>query len=70
MDRQELIRSMMQSVNGASFINHQQLCNFLGIANRERVRKAYLIDLQKVGRLYFIPDVARKILERSQEEAE
>ena len=70
MERQELIRAMMQSVNGASFINHQQLCNFLGIANRERVRKAYLIDLQKVGRLYFIPDVATRIIEKSQEDME
>ena len=70
MDRQELIRTMRQSVDGASFINHQQLCRFLGIANRERVKKAYLIGLPKVGRMYFIPDVAGRIIEKSQEDME
>lgn len=70
MERQELIRAMRQSVNGASFINNQEICNFLGVANRARVKDAYLRGLPRVGRLYFIPDVAGRIIEKSQEDME
>jgi len=68
MDRKEVIRSMMQSVNGASFITNTQLCRYLGQENRTRIKNAYLRGLPQVGRYYFIPDVATRIIEKSQED--
>ena len=70
MERQELIRSMMHSVDGASFISNVELCRYLGIANHTRVKNAYLLGLPRVGRKYFIPDVATRIHEKSQEAME
>ena len=68
MERQELIRAMMHSVGGASFITCTEVTRFLGLTNNTRVRDKYLRDLDRVGRGYFIPDVARKIHEKMQEE--
>ena len=68
MERRELIRSMMHSVDGASFITCTEVTRFLGLTNNTRVKKKYLIGLDRVGRGYFIPDVATRIHERMQEE--
>lgn len=65
MDRQELIKSMKQHVNGASFINTTQLAEFLGQKSRDRVKSRYLNGLERVGKYYFIPDVATSIQNRS-----
>lgn len=68
MERQELIRAMMNHVGGASFITNTEVTRFLGLTNNTRVKNKYLIGLDRVGRGYFIPDVARKIHEEMQEE--
>lgn len=64
MTRADLIHSMQSSVDGASFINVTELCMFLGVRSREKVKNKYLRDLDRIGQGYFIPDVAARIMER------
>ena len=68
MERQELIRAMMKSVDGASFITATQVMRFLGVKNSSRVKTDYLQGLEHVGTLYFIPDVVGRITQKAQED--
>lgn len=64
MTRQELIKSMSASVNGAGFISVTELCIFLGLKNKSRVKRDFCSGLDRVGKAFFIPDVAEKIMEK------
>lgn len=68
MDKQTVAREMKSYVNGSSYITVPKLARHLG----KRKEYAYEIvnGLDKIpgaerGTMYFIPDVAERIIERS-----
>ena len=64
MDKQALIRDMKQAAGGASFITVSQVTNYLGLKNNSRVKKEYLADLDRVGKMYYIPDVCQSLMDK------
>lgn len=63
MTKQKLIKDM-EKKTGSSFITITEICKYLGLSNQHRVKTTFLADLDRVnGKLYFIPDVAEKIME-------
>lgn len=59
MTKSELIKDMKAFTN-AGFITRKQLSDYMGKKDPHYVDK-YLDGLEKVGRNYFIPDVAESL---------
>ena len=55
----------MKANGGNPLIKITKICEFLGDSNQTRVKYRYLMGLEKIGRCYFIPDVAAALRERS-----
>lgn len=62
MTKVELIHQL-QTTTGASFITCTELCKFLGKQNQSRVKREYLYGLDRIGKAYFIPDVAQRLMD-------
>jgi len=62
MTKSDLVRDMKQTT-GSSFITVSELTRYLGKQNQSRVKQKYLKDLDRVGKGYFIPDVAQTIMD-------
>jgi hypothetical protein len=63
MQKTELKRAMSQQVDGAMFITLTELTKFLGMTNKSYVKKQYLDGLERIGKSYFIPEVAERLME-------
>ena len=61
MDKQTVIRAMKSYGGGAMFITRQKLTEFLGRKNPQSVDR-YLSGLDRIDGMYFIPDVASRLL--------
>lgn len=64
MTKQDLIHSMQSANDGSAFITVTELCRYLGKHSRERVKAQYLNGLDRIGKAYFVPDVAERIMQR------
>lgn len=65
MTKQEICRSLERVSGTAAFITATQLTQALGMKTVWRVQKNYLEGLDRVdGKYYFIPDVAKVLMER------
>lgn len=60
MTKSELIKDMRHFC-GSGFITRQKLAEYMGIKKPQYVDK-YLIGLPRIGRGYFIPDVAESLM--------
>lgn len=56
MTKSELTKDMKAAV-GSGFITRRELAAYMGYKDPGKIDK-YIRDLQKVGKRYFIPDVA------------
>lgn len=64
MNKQELVRSMIQASGGSRFITKAELVRFMGLSNQRYVAR-YVDGLDRVdGKRFFIPDVAERIIGR------
>ena len=61
MNKREIINSM-EKYTKASFITRKQLAEFLGRKSQYHVDK-YLVGLDRIDKMYFIPDVAARLME-------
>ena len=62
MERRELIADMKKTV-GSSFITLTEIGKYIHQTNLTRVKKEYLIGLERLGKRYFIPDVVTRLME-------
>lgn len=63
MKKSELIEQLQAHTGGVPFITRAQLTKFLGFSNPRSVQ-LYLEGLDAVrGRLYYVPDVASRLME-------
>lgn len=60
MTKQQLV-DKMEARYGA-FILPSQIAEFMGLKDRHSIRK-YIARLERVGNRYFVPDVAKEIME-------
>ncbi len=61
MDKTSIKREMQMFVGGGSYITVRELSKFLGQTNDSRVKNRYLRGLERIGKSYFIPDVAERL---------
>lgn len=59
MTKSEIVKDM-KSFTGSAFINRADFARYLGMNPKNADR--YLNGLEKIGRLYFIPDVAEALM--------
>ena len=63
MDKQQIVRRFERETNGQAFITATQLTRLLGQKNSYRVKEKFLTGLDVLdGTLYFIPDVAARLM--------
>lgn len=63
MDKQQIVRRFERETNGQAFITATQLTRLLGQKNSYRVKEKFLVGLDVLdGTLYFIPDVAARLM--------
>lgn len=59
MKKSELVKDM-KSFTGSAFINRADFARYIGLQPKNADK--YLIGLERIGRMYFIPDVAESLL--------
>lgn len=64
MTSTELKNDMTRFTGGAAFITLVELAKFLGYSTNslKEVKSKYLTGVDKVGKNYYIPDVAKNIM--------
>lgn len=63
MNKQEVIRRFERETAGQAFLTATQLTKLLGCKDSYKVKKKYLDGLDVIdGKLYFIPDVAARLM--------
>lgn len=62
MTKQELITSLRSSIGGADFISLSELARYLGAKDPYKVKRKYLLSLNRIGKKYFIKDVAAELI--------
>lgn len=63
MDKQQIVRRFERETGGQAFITATQLTRLLGQKNSYRVKEKFLVGLDVLdGTLYFIPDVAARLM--------
>lgn len=63
MNKQDIVKSLRKQANGADFVTKAQVSRTLGIDRHTAAR--YLEGLDRIdGKLYFVGDVAARILQR------
>ena len=62
MTKRELVRGLKSAVDGSSFITLTELTKYLGLKDKYKVRRKYLLGLNSIGKRYFIDDVADELL--------
>lgn len=64
MTKQDIIRRFERETQGQAFITATQMAKLLGVTDTYKVKKKYLSGLEAInGKLYFIPEVAEKLME-------
>lgn len=62
MDRREQIAEMKSSIGGRSYIKRKEVAEHLGHKDPSDIDK-YLVGLERIGTMYFVPDVVDSIRE-------
>ena len=63
MTAKEITRELYGLTGKRPFITVRELCTVVGDSNPYRVKKKYLDGLEKVGKGYFVPEVAERLKE-------
>lgn len=64
MNKQEIVRRFERETEGQAFITATQMAKLLGVTDTYKVKIKYLNGLDAInGKLYFIPDVAQRLME-------
>lgn len=62
MKKSELVKDM-KSFTGSAFINRAEFARYIGMQPKNADK--HLIGLERIGRMYFIPDVAEALLKEA-----
>ena len=57
------IASELRRFTGKGLITARELSRFVGDSNPQRVRRKFLMDLERIGQGYLITDVAERLKE-------
>lgn len=63
MTATDLKNSLSTYCGGAMFVTVTEVAGFMGYADKKAVKAKYLRGLERVGKKYYIPDVAKRIAE-------
>ncbi len=65
MVKQEIVRRFEKETRGQAFVTAAQFAGLMGMKDQGYAKRTYLKGLEAVdGKYYFIPDVAKKLMER------
>lgn len=64
MTKTELAKAMTQA-NGGPFIKLARIADMVGDSNPQRVKQKYLLGLERINGMYFIPEVAERLKEKA-----
>ena len=64
MNRSEMIKEMRITAGDAAFINRRDIAKYLGYKDPHSIDKL-LTGLERIGSMYFIPDVVDSIRQAS-----
>lgn len=63
MKKSEIVKDM-KAFTGSAFINRSKFARYLGVQPKHADK--YLVGLERIGRMYFIPDVAEALLKEAE----
>ena len=58
----ELKNEILKANGGSPLIKLKRIAEIVGDKNTQRVKRKYLLDLQKINGAYFVPDVADRLM--------
>lgn len=58
----ELKNEILKANGGNPLIKLKRIAEIVGDKNPQRVKRKYLLDLQKINGAYFVPDVAERLM--------
>lgn len=61
----ELKNEILKANDGNPLIKLKKIAEIVGDKNPQRVKRKYLLDLQKINGAYFVPDVAERLKEHA-----
>lgn len=61
MTKTELAKAITRANNGSPLIKLSKIAEIVGDKNTQRVKRTYLVGLETIGKLYFVPEVAEAL---------
>lgn len=61
MTKTELAREITRANNGSPLIKLSKIAEIVGDKNTQRVKRTYLDGLERIGKCYFVPEVAEAL---------
>ena len=61
MTRSEIEKSLLKVTGGVPIIKLAEVSMVVRDTNKDRVKKKYLLGLEKIGAEYFVPEVAQRL---------
>lgn len=61
MTKTELAREIARANNGSPLIKLSKIAEIVGDKNTQRVKRTYLDGLERIGKCYFVPEVAEAL---------
>ena len=61
MTRCEIEKSLLRVTGGVPIIKLAEVSRGVRDSNKDRVKKKYLLGLEKIGAGYFVPEVAQRL---------
>ena len=61
MTRSEIEKSLLKVTGGVPIIKLAEISRVVRDSNKDRVKKKYLLGLEKIGAGYFVPEVAQRL---------
>lgn len=61
MTRSEIEKSLLKVTGGVPIIKLAEVSRVVRDTNKDRVKKKYLLGLERIGAGYFVPEVAQRL---------
>ena len=61
MTRSEIEKSLLKVTGGVPIIKLAEVSMVVRDTNKDRVKKKYLLGLERIGSGYFVPEVAQRL---------
>lgn len=61
MTKTELAKEITRANNGSPLIKLSKIAEIVGDKNPQRVKRTYLDGLERIGKCYFVPEVAEAL---------